>query len=464
MIVLGGGAGGLTAAAGAASLGAAVALVYAGPLGGDCLWTGCVPTKSLIHSAEIIHQSRGAAEFGLDFTGVPNFEQVQTRMQEAIEQIGRHDDPNRFRQLGVDLYQGFGSFMGPHEITINSETIYGKRIVISTGSRPFIPQIPGLDQVDYLTNENVLQLDERPHSLLIIGGGPIGVEFAQSFARFGTEVTVVEQGPMILSKEDDELVPFVARALERENIRLMTNAVVSSVNDSRVTIMQNGQESQVSVDRVFVAVGREPNTKRLHLENAGIRTAANGSIEVNDYLQTNVPHIYAVGDVNGRYPFTHTAGYEGKIVVSNALFGWKRKANYQHLPWVTYSDPELFHLGLTEKEARETIGAIRVYKVMLDEVDRFVINREREGMIKIITDRKGYILGAHAVADGAGEFMQEVVFAKQHGHKIGDLSHVIHPYPTKAGAVQQVADLYWRERLFSGQLTKWVRRYLKWFR
>jgi len=465
LIVLGGGSGGLTAAAGAASLGAAVALIHAGPLGGDCLWTGCVPTKSFIHSAKMIYQSQEATQFGLSFSGSPDFNVMQIRLQESIAQIGRHDDPDRFRQLGVDLFEGYGSFLSPHEITVDgNEQIYGKRIVIATGSSPHIPPIPGLEKVNYLTNENAIQLKDRPHSLLVIGGGPIGVEFAQSFARVGAEVTVIEQAPTILFREDEELVPYVVKALERENIRLMTNTVVSRVNGSHVHVVQNGQESQISVDRILVAVGRVPNTKRLNLENAGVRVATNGSIEVNDHLQTNIPHIYAVGDVNGRYPFTHTAGYEGKITVSNALFGLKRKANYNNLPWVTYSDPELFHLGLTEKEAREKVANIQVYKAMLNEMDRFIIDRQREGMIKVITDRKGYIIGAHAVAEGAGEFMQEVVFAKHHGHKIGDLSHVIHPYPTKVGGVQQVADLYWREKLFGGQLSKWIKRYLKWFR
>jgi pyruvate/2-oxoglutarate dehydrogenase complex dihydrolipoamide dehydrogenase (E3) component len=468
LVVIGGGAGGLVAAAGAASLGAKVALIDKDKLGGDCLWTGCIPTKSLIHSAKIVQAARKSKIFGLEQTGWPQFSIAKKRLNQSIATIQKHDDPERFRAMGIDVYHGYASFDSPHQIRMDdSELIYGKRIVIATGSRPFVPPIEGLQETGFLTNETALQLTEQPKSLLVVGSGPIGLEFAQSFARFGTKVTVVEMASGILMKEDSELVPYVKRALEQEGVTFHTGAKmveVSLIEDLKeVIIEKDGQPIKLRVNEILMASGRKPNTDRLRLEKAGLNTDR-GYISVNEHLQTRVPHIYAIGDVNGKFPFTHAAGYEGKIVVSNAVFGLKRKVDYSNLPWVTYTDPEVFHLGMTEQQARDKYGDIKVYKTELGEVDRFVADHETAGLVKIITDSKGRILGAHAVGSGAGDWMQEVVFAKQHGHKIGDISHVIHPYPTHAGAVQRTADLYWREKLFSGWLPKLLKTYIRCFR
>jgi pyruvate/2-oxoglutarate dehydrogenase complex dihydrolipoamide dehydrogenase (E3) component len=469
LIVIGGGAGGLVVAAGSAGLGAKVALIDKGELGGDCLWTGCVPTKSLIQSAKIVHAARKSQMFGLEVTGRPKFEQAKQRLNESIASIQQHDDPERFKAMGIHVYRGYASFQSPHEILIDDDLlIYGKRIVVATGSRPLVPPIKGLRETGFLTNETALKLAEQPKSLLVVGGGPIGLEFAQSFARFGTEVTVVEMAPDLLVKEDVEIIPYIKKALEDEGLTLITGAKVVEVKQAEhqkevIVESNDGQTVRIHVDEILVSSGRMPNTDRLHLENAGINTDR-GYIPVNACLQTKVPHIYAVGDVNGLFPFTHAAGYEGKIVVSNAVFGLKRKVDYNNLPWVTYTDPEVFHLGYTEKEAREKFMDIRVYKTELREVDRFVADHDTEGLIKIITDRKGRILGAHAVGSGAGDFMQEVVFAKQYGHKIGTISIVIHPYPTHAGGVQRAADQYWREKLFAGWLPKLLKTYIRWFR
>ena len=468
LIVIGGGAGGLVVAAGAASLGAAVALIDKGQLGGDCLWTGCVPTKSLIHSVKILQAARQAKIFGMEMTGWPRFDVARDRLNQAIAAIQKHDAPERFTAMGIELYQGYGSFTGKHEVQIDEgEVLSGKRIVIATGSSPLVPPIKGLPETGFLTNETALQLTQQPKSLLVVGGWPIGLEFAQSFARFGTQVTVVEMAPDILIKEDQELVPYIRKELEVDGITFIMEAkVVEGAlkdNHKEVSIEKDCNISKLQVAEILMSSGRKPNTDRLRLEKASLATER-GYIPVNEQLQTKVPHIYAIGDVNGVFPFTHAAGYEGKTVVGNALFGLRRKVDYSNLPWVTYTDPEVFHLGLTEQEAREKHEPIEVYKTGLVDVDRFVADHETQGLIKIITDAKGYIIGAHAVGPGAGDFMQEVVFAKRYKHKIGAISQAIHPYPSHSGGVQQTADLYWRKKLFAGWLPKVFKAYIRWFR
>jgi pyruvate/2-oxoglutarate dehydrogenase complex dihydrolipoamide dehydrogenase (E3) component len=468
LVIIGAGAAGLVAASGAAGLGASVALIEKAQFGGDCLWTGCVPTKSLIQSAKIVQHAQQAKEFGIQVTGRPHFAKVRDRIHKAIATIQIHDDPKRFQEMGIDVYHGYGSFANPHEIRIDDEQIiYGKRIVIATGSSPLIPFINGLYDAGFVTNESVLQMEQLPSSLIIVGGGPMGLEYAQSFARFGTKVTIVERAPDILIREDAELIPYVKQVLEQEGISLMTGANIVKAEKAdkqkKIFVEKNGKLLEFKAEEILIACGRKPNTDRLRLENAEVKTDR-GYVLVNARLQTNIPHIYAAGDVIGSYSFTHTASYEGKIIVSNAVVGLKRKVNYHHLPWVVFTDPEVFHLGLTEQEARQKHGKIRVYRTKLEQADRFIADQKTEGLIKIITDMKGTIVGAHAVGAGAGDFMQEIVFAKRFGHKIGSLSHVIHPYPARTGAVQRTADLYWRDKLFKGFTSKLIKTYIHWFR
>lgn len=472
LIVIGGGAGGLTVAAGGASLGAKVALIEKEEEpGGDCLHFGCVPSKALIEAAKEVFTARKAAsEFGMTLTGEADLAVAKTRVKAAIDQIQGHDGAERFRKLGVDVYHGLGTFKDTHHVEIvgTNEVIYGKRIVIATGSQPIIPPIEGISEVEVLTNETIFDLDEVPKRLMVIGAGTIGLELAQAMSRFGSEVFVVDLATEIFSKEDKGIVPFVKKALEEElQFRLghRVSKVVGLDNGRKiVTISIEGIEENLEVDAILVAAGRKPNIATLQLEKIGVKEEK-GAIVVSPTLQTSVSHIYAVGDVIGQYPFTHAAGMEGKVVVANAVFGLKKKVSYENVPWVTFTDPEVFHLGLTEQEAKDKFGDnVTIYEVTTDDVDRFVADRKLNGIAKVITDKKGKILGAHAVGLGAGDWMQEIVYAKQHDHKIGQLSNVIHPYPIRGAILQRLADQYWRKKLFGGFVPKLAKKYIQLFR
>ncbi len=468
LIVIGGGSGGLTVAAGAAMFGVKVALIEKYKLGGDCLWYGCVPSKAFIEGSKIVHYAKKSLHMGLNICGDVQIDKVLNRVDDAIGKIEEHDSIESFEKLGVEVYTGMGSFKNKNEVIIDGETtIYGKRIIISTGSSPRIPEVFIKEGIKFYTNETIFKLKEKPHSLLIVGCGPIGLELAQAFNRLGTEVHIIQRGAQVLKKEDRDISDIIVNILRSEGLNLYTQTTIKDISQGEssinITLIREGEELRLSVGDILIAAGRKNNIKGLKLENAGVK-ANDKYIPVNEYLQTNVKNIFAIGDVNGKYPFTHVAGYEGKLAVTNALFGFKRKVNYSHVPWVTYTDPEIFHLGLTEREARERLGeSIKVYKLNLDEVDRFIADRREEGLIKIITDKKGYIIGAHAIGKGAGDWMQEVVFAKTFKHKIGDLSMAIYPYPIHAEAIGKASGLYWRERLTDKSL-KLIQKYLKWFR
>lgn len=470
VIVIGGGAGGLTVAAGSASMGAKIALIEKEKqLGGDCLHYGCVPSKSLIQSAKMAKEARQAAlEFGLELKGEADLSVAKERIKNAIATIQEHDDADRFRALGVDVYRSYGRFKDAKHVELDSgEVLEGKRIVIATGSSPMIPQIEGIDDIHYLTNETIFELDKTPNRLGVIGAGPIGLELAQSMARFGSKVTVIEFAPTIFKQEDTDVILPIQEALEKE-ITLLLNSKVEKVQTTVtgiiVTISSGDQKQQIEVDELLIAAGRKPNIEGLRLELAGVKIER-GHIVVKETLQTTAPNIYAIGDVNGQFPFTHGAAAEGKTVIANAVFGLKKKMNYDHMPWVTYTDPEVYHLGLTEEQARKKFGEnINVYRVSSGEVDRFVADRDLNGLVKVITNKKGMILGAHAVGKSPSDWMQEIVFAKQHGHKLGDLSRVIHPYPTHGAILQQIADQYWRKKLFGGWIPRVTKKYVQWFR
>lgn len=466
LIVIGGGSGGLTAAAGAASFGAKIALIDKRPsLGGDCLHVGCVPSKAFIHQANEFYQAKKGAEKH-HVALKASLDSVRKEVEKAIGTIQKSDSDERFEELGIDVFHGAAVFRSMHEVEVCGKILYGKRIVIATGSSPIIPPVEGLKEAGFLTNETVFSLEALPEKLVIMGGGPIGVELGQAFARLGSHVTIIERGKNLLSKEDRDVQSFMQKKLSEElTIKTSTKVKrVSKYGDQRlITVESNGAEEELEADEILVTAGRSPNTASLGLEEIGVEMDSKGHVKVNSYLQTNLKHIYAVGDVIGTYLFTHTAGQEGKTVVQNAMFGVKTKMNYDAVPWNTYTKPEVFHLGLTELEAGQKMNGVKIYKKSLSEVDRFVTEQE-DGFVKIITDSKDRIIGAHAVGDGAGDWMQSVVYAMQSGKKISSLSRMVYPYPNKAAAIQQTADLYWREKLFSGTLKKITQPYIKYLR
>jgi pyruvate/2-oxoglutarate dehydrogenase complex dihydrolipoamide dehydrogenase (E3) component len=474
IVVLGGGAGGLTVAAGAASLGARVALIERSTLlGGDCLHHGCIPSKAFIAAAKSVYTAKKtAAEFGITLDGEADFSVAMTRVRQAIAHIQAHDDVERFRRMGVDVFHGVGRFINRTAIETDAGVVVrGKRIVIATGSRPVIPSIPGLTESGYVTNETVFSITKRPRRLAVIGGGPIGLELAQSFARLGSEVTVLEAGQRLLPREDAEVAAIPVAALQRE-MTIHTGANVSEIRTQAdgtkllcFKVNHHAEEQQLVADEILVAAGRQPNTLGIGLEQAGVQLQPSHHVKTDTTLRTNVPTIYAVGDTVQSFPFTHAAGLEGKTVVANAVFGLRRNVRYDHVPWVTFTDPELFHLGLTEQEARDRFGDhIHVYTAHMDDIDRNVAERDTEGMVKLIAHRNGHILGAHAAGSGAGDWMQQVVYAKTLGQRIGSLSLPVYPYPVRAAAVQRATDQYWRTKLFSGWLPKLTQAYVRFFR
>ncbi|MFB1080971.1 NAD(P)/FAD-dependent oxidoreductase [Jeotgalibacillus sp. JSM ZJ347] len=465
-VIIGGGSAGMTAASGMASLGAKVALIEKrDSLGGDCLHFGCVPSKALIKTANMSHDMHAAAEFlGLQISGELSFEKVKERINEARNTIQSHDSSDRFTELGADVYFGEASFESDHIINIaDGPSIYAEKVVIATGSKPVIPPIDGIDTVPYVTNESIFDLSSLPERLGVIGGGTVGLEMAQAFSRLGSDVTVFEGAGQLFSKEDRDITRFMENEISKElNIRLNTKVVKAEYKNetTHLTIEQKGQQSTEEFDVILVAAGRKPAIDSLNLEQAGIEKVK-GFIHTDSTFRTSRPHIFAVGDTINTLPFTHAAGEEAKTVVSNVLFGLRNTLDHSNTPWVTFTMPEVFHLGLTEQEAEAKKIDYKVFRAHLNEVDRFITAHETRGFVKFITDKKGYIIGAHAAGTDAGEWMQLAVFAKKNKMKIGTLSRMVYTYPVKAGAVQKAADVFWREKLFDGPLPTLTKKFFE---
>ncbi|MEK6758213.1 MAG: mercuric reductase [Deltaproteobacteria bacterium] len=469
LVIIGGGVAGLVSASGAAQLGARVALVDSVSLGGDCLRSGCVPTKRLVYSARVASLMRRAGEFGLE--GEPlkvNFQKVMQGMRDVRAEIGKNDDPERFRKMGVDVAFGQGQFIDPHTFEVNGERLWGRKFIIATGSRPVILPIPGLKESGALTNETALELDRLPGSIAILGAGPIGMEFAQVFSRLGSKVTVIEKMGQILSREDKELSDELFKILSAEGIRIDVCTEVKEVRrDGELKSLSahcpTGDKTY-EADEVMIAIGRAPNVECLNLEAAGVEYDGRKGIKADETLRTSQKHIYACGDVVGHYAFTHVAEYHAGIAISNALFPLiKRKVDYRVVPWTTFTDPELARAGLTEDEAKEKYGSkeVHVYRFQFKDVDRAVIEGEGHGLIKLVCDSKARILGAHILGPHAGELIHEYVLAIRENLPVTKISRAIHVYPTDSQGVKRAADQYYKEKLFTGwfpKLAKWLIR------
>lgn len=453
MVVIGGGSGGLLAAIVAANLGAKVALVEKHLMGGDCLNVGCVPSKGIIRSAKVMGEIMHAAEYGIETNGTQvDFDKVMARIRKVQAHISEVDSVWRYTEEGVDVFLGEGRFSGPDTIEVAGRSLKFKKAVIATGSRPYVPSITGLAEAGYLSNETVWNLTEQPTRLAVIGGGPIGAELAQAFRRLGSEVTLFHNSDHILNKEDADAAEIVQKTFIREGVDLVLNSTIERVEmQGRDKILHFDcpeSSGSVVVDEILVATGRVPNVERLGLDQVGVDSDPRKGILVNDYMQSSNTNIYAIGDVAMAYKFTHAAAAAGKIVIQNALFFGRKKLSDLKIPWVTYTDPEIAHVGMYEHEAEAEGIEVDTYTVHFDENDRAVADGEEEGFVKVHV-KKGTdeILGATIVARAAGEMISEITLAMVAGVGLKTLGDVIHPYPTQAETIARVASAYNRTRL-----------------
>ena len=445
LVVLGGGSAGLVAAGIAAELGARVALLDTGNLGGECLWTGCVPSKTLIASARAAHQARDLGGFGLCGHLDPvDLGAVMDRVQGVIATISQTEDAEAMRKRGVDVRFGAAAFRSPHELTLDGEPLRGRAFLICTGSAAAVPPIDGLHESGYLTNETIFGLRMLPAHLIVAGGGPVGVEMAQAFRRLGSAVTVLAGERGLLPREDEEVGRAVADLFDREGIAVQRARLAGVARDGAVVRARYAGpdgEGSAEGDRLLLALGRRPNVEGLGLERAGVRYDRDHGIAIDAYLRTSMPHIFACGDVSGPYRFTHAAGFQAATAVRNALYPWlKSKAHPDPMPWTTFTDPEVARVGQTEAEARRAHGKVLVLRAAFARADRALAEGRAEGFVKlIVTPWRGRILGGHIVGPQAGELIQEVTLAMRKGLGVRALADTIHVYPTLAVAVQQAA-------------------------
>jgi pyruvate/2-oxoglutarate dehydrogenase complex dihydrolipoamide dehydrogenase (E3) component len=442
LVVIGTGAAGLIVAAEAKKKGISVALVGNDRPGGDCSYYGCVPTKTLIHTAKVLHYIRRAPEFGLPRVDVqPSFDQIMSHMHRMVGEVTSGGSWEPWEKQGFTVYKGTGKFVSPHEVAVNGDQIRGEKLVIAVGTESAVPPIEGLEDAGYLTNVEAVALKTLPQRLLVLGAGPIGMEFAQLFARLGSTVIVLEMGDQILPKEDKEIADLLSSYLEDEGVEVHTGLRVEKVEkdgDAKVAIAtQDDQTLRFCVDEILVATGRQAPIEKLALENAGVK-AENGWIVVGDSLRTSVPHIWAVGDCTGKFLFTHVADYQGRLVAHNLFVSddQAEKADYQVVPWVTFTDPELARVGLTEQEAQEQGIKAQVGRLNFSDVERAHLMLEQKGMIKVVADEEKRILGATVLGPHADELIHEFALAIKAGLKTHDILSMIHAYPTLSEGVR----------------------------
>ncbi|HEV3114146.1 MAG TPA: mercuric reductase [Candidatus Binataceae bacterium] len=469
MVVIGAGTAGLIVAAGAAGLGAKVALIERELMGGDCLNVGCVPSKALLRSARAIADARGAAAFGVAIprgTAV-DFTAVMERMRRLRADLSAKDSASRYSVLGVDVFIGEGRFSAPYCVEVGGRTLRFAHAAIATGTRAAAPPIPGLAQAGYLTNETVFSLTALPSRLIVIGGGPVGCELAQAFARFGSRVALLEMARSILPQEDRDGAAIIREALAREGIEIhegvRIEGVAADAGGKRVRLERDGVQREIEADEILVAAGRIPAVDGLNLEAAGVQYDRRTGVRVNDRLQTTNARIYAAGDIATPYRFTHVADATARIVIRNALFLGRQRASALTIPWCTYTDPEIAHVGLYEDQARGR-GGVRTFVQPLAEVDRAVIDGETAGFVKVhVGEGSDRILGATVVARHAGEMISELTLAMTSGIGLGRIAETIYPYPTQAEAIRKIGDMYNRTRL-TPRLGRLFRRWLSWTR
>jgi len=463
--VIGAGSGGLSVAAGASQMGARVALIEKGEMGGECLNSGCVPSKALLAAAHVAHSSRESEQFGIQCAEpLVDWAAVNSHVHQVIASIAPNDSQDRFEGLGVTVVRAAASFVDKQTVQAGDALIRAKYFVLATGSSPFVPPIKGLNEVPYFTNENIFSHREPVEHLIVIGGGPIGIEMAQAHRRLGARVTVMEMARLLM-KDDPELTKVVIQRLQQEGVEFHEGGRylrLEKTSDGKIAAYCNTDDgAQCAIgSHLLIATGRRANVNGLNLEAAGIRYSAHG-VDVDARLRSSNRKVFAIGDVAGPYQFTHMAAYQAGIVIRNMLFKLPAKVDYSAVPWVTYSDPELAHVGLSEADAIKAGQEVRVLRWSLAENDRAQAEKRTEGLIKVITSPKGLILGAGIVGLHAGELIQPWILAITQKMKIGAMASMIAPYPTLAEANKRIAGSFYTEKLFSSATRSVVKLLLK---
>jgi len=471
LVAIGAGSGGLVSAYIAAAVKAKVALIEKDRMGGDCLNTGCVPSKALIRSAKMVAYARRAREFGFRSAQVDyDFAAVMERVQRVIEKVEPHDSIERYTALGVECHTGAATITSPWTVEVNGRTLTTRNIIIATGARPLVPPIKGIDKIDYLTSDNLWQLRENPGRLIVLGGGPIGSEMTQAMARLGAEVTQVEMLPRIMGREDPDVSAYMQKRFEAEGIRVLTG------HAAREVIQEDGQKIllceaagttvRIPFDQILIAVGRRPNVTGFGLEELGVAISDRGTVAVDPLLRTNFPNIYAVGDVAGPYQFTHTASHMAWYATVNALFGSVKsfKVDYSVIPWATFTDPEVARVGLSEEDAKSGKTPYEVTRYSLEDLDRAIADAEDHGWVKVLTKPgSDKLLGVTIVGSHAGDLLAEYVLAMKHGLGLNKILGTIHSYPTMAEANKSAAG-EWKKAHKPEKLLEWVEKFHTWRR
>ncbi len=471
LIVIGAGSGGLVSAYIAAAVKAKVILIEKSLMGGDCLNTGCVPSKSLIASAKFIHDLKRSEEYGIESaTAKFDFASIMKRVNGVVETISPHDSVERYTSLGVDVIIGEAELISPHSVRVNGKELTAKSIIIAAGARPFVPPIEGINEVEYLTSDNIWQLTELPEKLVVLGGGPIGCELAQCFARLGAKVTIVEMLPKIMIKEDDEISAQISQTFQDEGVTVLTKhkaeKVTKGANTHTLICDRGGEKVEIEFDQILVAVGRAANLDGYGLENLNVPISKRRTIDANEYLQAGYSNVYAVGDIVGPYQFTHAASHQAWYATVNALFSpfKKFKVDYSVMPWATYTDPEVARVGLNELDAREKGIAYEVTTYDLSGLDRAIADGHGKGMIKVLTiPGKDKILGVTIIVKHAGDLIAEFVLAMRHGMGLNKILGTIHSYPTWMEANKFVAG-NWKRNHAPQWALKLLEKYHQWRR
>ena len=477
MVVIGAGSGGLVSAYIGAAVKAKVSLIEKGAMGGDCLNTGCVPSKALIRTAKLVHDIRHAADYGVaEASHRLDFAATMERIQGIIRKIEPHDSPERYRGLGIDVIEGSARIASPWAVEVNGRTLTTRNIVVATGASPFVPPIPGLADVSYRTSENLWEMRVQPKRLVVLGGGPIGSELTQAFARLGSEVWQVERSDRIMGREDPDVSAHVQRRFEAEGVHVMTGTNAVAVDgpdaadaDGAIGVLvaeRDGETIRLPFDEIVVAVGRKPNVTGFGLEELGVEIDERGTIATNEYLQTSIPNVFAVGDVAGPYQFTHTASHQAWFAAVNSLFGtFKRfKVDYRVIPWATFTDPEVARVGLSETDAKAAGTPYEVTTYAIDDSDRAIADSADDGFVKVLTvPGKDTILGATIVGVHAGDLMAEYVLAMKRKVGLKKVLGTIHIYPTLAESNKAVAG-EWQRAHQPKHVLAWLERFHTWRR